>query len=290
MKICTVPGNTNENLTRENQIKALADAGFDGIDYSLFHYPIDSGIFTSSDDEFRAYFTHLGEYAESCGIAMNQVHSPMPSYTGDKEKDKYLLEIQKKSIIAAYYLKSKYIIIHPCIPREYRYTHFRAECREINFEFYNKLRPLLEKYQIKLCVENMFNWDPKLEKICPTVCSDAEEMIDYIDNLGRDVFCACLDIGHSVLSGSGPKDMITKLGDRIETLHVHDNDGRNDYHLVPGLGRIDWDECVTALTDIGYKGMFSIEAGDFFHTFRNVPYEDSANYLYKICYGLVGNK
>ena len=250
----------------EEGLRKIARIGWDAVDFGMFKYGMHDELFTGSEADFAKYFERLGAVAASEGLIIGQVHSPMPSYTADAAEDAYILECQKKSILAAHCLGAPYIIIHPCIPREYRYDYYRYESREINMKFYNALTPYLEKYNVKLGVENMFNWDPVKECICPTVCSSAEEMNDYIDSLGKQ-YVACLDVGHSQLSGTGAADMVRKLGNRLETLHIHDNDGIDDCHVAPMLGyngkthlsSVIWTDFAAALREVGYKGTLSFE-------------------------------
>ena len=49
----------------------------------------------------------------------------------------------------------------------------------------------------------------------------------------------CLDTGHAHL-GDGLTAAISILRDRIESVHIHDNNGNRDEHLWPGDGTIDW--------------------------------------------------
>ena len=284
MKIGTSSGVLNRMFGDENAIVKLAEAGFDCIDFGFFHYAerTADSIFNQSADKFKAYFTHLGEVADDANIEIRQVHSPMPSYSGKADEDAFFFTVQEKAIAAAAFMKSKYIIIHPCIPGQYRYTHFRAECKEINMDFYRRLLPTLDKYNMKLAVENMFNYDPVRKCICPTVCTTAEEMADYIDTLNDEHFVACLDVGHANLTGETPGNMARILGNRLETLHVHDNNGLNDEHKIPYHGNIDWDSFCAVLKEIGYKGSFSFEADGFFAMYGGKMPEECARFLCKL--------
>ena len=53
--------------------------------------------------------------------------------------------------------------------------------------------------------------------------------------------------------------MIRILGKDISILHLHDNSGHWDDHLVPGQGNINWPAVFDALDDIGYKGVYNFE-------------------------------
>jgi len=56
----------------------------------------------------------------------------------------------------------------------------------------------------------------------------------------------CLDLGHAHITVGIPEALAT-LGDRIGSVHIHDNHSIRDEHLWPGNGNIDWDKTVAAL-------------------------------------------
>ena len=261
-------------------LEILAEAGFDALDYGLFKYPMEGPLFCGSEEDFVAYFSSIKAECDRLGLMVGQLHSPMPSYTGDEERDERIFQAQEKSIHAAALLGSKYIIVHPCIPRRYRYTCYREETKAINMRFYGRLAPSLEKYGVKLCIENMFNYDPELRSICPTVCTTSWEMKDDFKTLAApDLFTFCLDIGHANLTGDTPERMIYDLGEHLETLHVHDNNGLKDQHTCPYHGTINWPGVMKALREVGYKGVFSFEADDYYRIYDRAIPEESAKFL-----------
>jgi sugar phosphate isomerase/epimerase len=69
----------------------------------------------------------------------------------------------------------------------------------------------------------------------------------------------CLDVGHAHLEGD-LIDAIEITSGHLALLHVHDNRGRVDDHLVPFDGTIDWPAAVTALQKVGYDGALIVEA------------------------------
>jgi sugar phosphate isomerase/epimerase len=60
----------------------------------------------------------------------------------------------------------------------------------------------------------------------------------------------CLDLGHAHIT-VGTANAIRTLGDRIATVHVHDNHGMKDEHLWPGGGTINWPATAEALQALG---------------------------------------
>jgi sugar phosphate isomerase/epimerase len=49
----------------------------------------------------------------------------------------------------------------------------------------------------------------------------------------------CFDVGHAYINGA-IANQLAGCADVIEYLHIHDNDGQEDSHLMPGDGHIDW--------------------------------------------------
>lgn len=56
----------------------------------------------------------------------------------------------------------------------------------------------------------------------------------------------CLDLGHAHMT-VGTAEAIATLGNRIASVHVHDNHAVKDEHLWPGDGTIDWPATANAL-------------------------------------------
>lgn len=68
----------------------------------------------------------------------------------------------------------------------------------------------------------------------------------------------CLDTGHAHLAGE-LGIVIQKLSGHLKMVHVNDNCGDRDAHLVPGDGSIDWPFVVAELRRNGFHGMLVLE-------------------------------
>lgn len=69
-----------------------------------------------------------------------------------------------------------------------------------------------------------------------------------------------LDFAHAVAVGLDVPGEIRKYGRRLAGLHVSDSDGRKeDYHIMPFSGIVDWREVMRALEEVGYSGNFHLE-------------------------------
>jgi sugar phosphate isomerase/epimerase len=96
-------------------------------------------------------------------------------------------------------------------------------------------------------------------EVIPNRLSDAASLAAMLDNdLDARNAGICLDFGHAHLMGD-VGDAIETAAEHLITTHVHDNHGRQDEHLVPYFGSIDWDRALVTMQKIGYEGTYLME-------------------------------
>ena len=236
-------------------VEIMADAGFTALDFSAF----DEEFHTDAHD--RAFYEEIRKAAEDKGLCFNQAHAPFASSFADEQQtEKRFAEIVT-SMKHASYLGVPHIVVHPCQHLTYDEPGVPDALFEMNMDFYRRLIPYCEEYNIKVAVENMWQY-PKM--ISHSTCSRPEEFVRYMDGLDSH-FVACLDIGHAVLVREKPDDLIRALGKKyLQCLHVHDVNGIEDSHTLPYYGIVNWDRVAEALADIDYTGDLTYEAGSFF--------------------------
>ncbi len=258
-------------------LKILKDAGFDCADFSFFG-PLADEITAPGGEEIAR---DLKNYAESIGMFYNQAHARF-GFSKDAH-DNYkrdIVPLMERTMEISSILGVDTLVIHPIhhIP----YSENKEKLREINLEYYKILEPTAKKYGLRICLENMFQWDDVEKKIIPSVCGWDGGFIDYFDTLDSDTFTCCLDIGHCGVLGVPAADAIRILGhDRLGALHVHDNDNVADKHLGIGFGKIDWDSVAKALADIDYSGIFTLEADNSYTDLQKEFRPAMARYLYE---------
>lgn len=70
----------------------------------------------------------------------------------------------------------------------------------------------------------------------------------------------CLDTGHANIAGVDNAAFVRRAGPRLKALHIADNLGQHDDHMLPwGRGTIRWPEVLRALGEVGYAGLFNFE-------------------------------
>jgi sugar phosphate isomerase/epimerase len=96
-------------------------------------------------------------------------------------------------------------------------------------------------------------------EVIPNRLSDATALVSMLESdLDARHAGICLDFGHAHLMGD-VADAIETVAEHLITTHVHDNHGRDDEHLVPYRGSIDWDLALMAMQKIGYDGTYLLE-------------------------------
>ncbi len=256
-----IAANANYLSRRFGYEKAYAlikEAGFDALDQTLTDMVRPESPFNNPGWEQEAL--RVRRAADNAGIRINQTHAPF-SYPLDVwEKSPELMPILKRSIEISAIWGAETEIVHPYHHPVY-FGH-EEEIFEKNMEYYGALIPTAEATGVKVCVENMFQVDEIRKHIVHDTCSTLPEFIRYVDTLNHRNIVACLDVGHIALirQHESPADFVHGLGhDRLQALHIHDNDLVSDQHKLPFDGQIDWKSVAEALGQIDYQGYFTYE-------------------------------
>ena len=89
---------------------------------------------------------------------------------------------------------------------------------------------------------------------------DAPDAIRLIDAVGMHNVAICLDTGHLNLIAGDCAAFVRRAGPRLRALHIADNLGTNDDHMLPyGRGTVAWTPFMQALRQVDYPGLFNYE-------------------------------
>jgi sugar phosphate isomerase/epimerase len=97
------------------------------------------------------------------------------------------------------------------------------------------LGPFAGPLGVSLLVENLLS-EPTTPEHLVTILQ-----MGHLNNVNF-----CLDLGHAHMT-VGVAEAIATFGDRVASVHMHDNHGLKDEHLWPGDGTIEWAAAITAL-------------------------------------------
>ena len=133
----------------------------------------------------------------------------------------------------------------------------REEKIEKNIEKLQILAEYINNKEIKVCLENLRPHSPEETEL---VDRSADDLLYIIERIGSSKFGICLDTGHLNLTDKNQREFILKAGDKLKALHITDNDGNTDQHLMPfNRGTVDFPEIIKALKEIKYNGIFNLE-------------------------------
>ena len=260
MLVSNLTHNLNRIYGLEEAIRLNAKAGFDAYDISLFALIGNEYPSNFRNENYIEYAKSVRALADDLGIVCNQSHAPLAHDNGDKAHDDNTFNQIVKSLEIASVLGAKISVVHPKQHLPYGIGNNAQILKEQNIAFYRSLVPYCEKYNIKVAVENMWQLDPAEEKyVVDSTCSRPEEFCEYVDAIDSEWIVACLDLGHAPIVGQDVPNMIRALGHRLQALHVHDNDLKDDLHLPPYSGKMDFNAICSALKEIGYNGDITFE-------------------------------
>jgi len=267
MKLSTNFIRFHNELGLEKTIDAFSEAGFEGID---FNADLEEYYTDAHDKEF---YLNVKKYANDRGIGFYQTHAPFASSYDDEEKTKKRFDDIVKSMKHSSYLGADMIVIHPCNHINYIENNCYDFMMQYNIDFYKKLIPYAEEFEIKIAIEN----------IGRCVTQTQEGLLELLNTLDNDVFTVCYDVGHAnIIEGQDPAKMIMALGKRIGCTHIHDNDGIRDAHTLPYYGTIDWESVMKAFAESGYEGNLNYESGLFVDKVPVCLRPESAKYMAKV--------
>lgn len=249
MKLATTSGDFARFApTHKECVGHVIDAGFRYIDLSMYHDArVDSLIL---QDSWRDYAAELRAYAESRGATFVQAHSPGGNPLQRDENWQILLDSTIRSIEMCGALGIGHTVVHA----GWADGIGKDEYFERNRDFYRLLLPTAEKCGVKILTENSTHANMG-ERYYFYTGADMKEFVEYVDH---PLFGVCWDTGHANIEGPQYQE-ICDLGETLVAVHINDNRGQADEHILPYLGTVSMDEVMHALVDIGYTGTFTME-------------------------------
>ena len=236
----------------EDCIRHVCEAGFRYLDLSQYLPRPNDPLLIRSDWQDTA--KRLQEVAQSYGATFVQSHAPGGSPLAEDEE---LFRTTVRSIEVCGALGIPNIVVHGgTLP-----NLTKAEFFEKNRVFFRRLIPVMEKTGVNVLCEN----STKANMGTAYFTNSGADMKEFVQYLDHPLFHACWDTGHANVEGSQYDEILT-LGKDLYALHINDNRGFQDEHLLPFLGTMNLDEILHALIDINYTGYFTFEAGSSLRT------------------------
>ena len=192
-------------------------------------------------------YEHARILAEKYGIKLNSIHLPFCPFTeidiSNPSLADYTTEYYRDLIEKGAAIGVKIFVLHPS-------GEPIKDEREIRMDTAKKslfrLAEIAKQNGAVIAVENL-----------PRTClgKNSEEINELIS--AHEALRVCFDTNH--LLAEPTADFMRNIGNKIITLHISDYDFVNERHWLPGEGKVNWQDVLAILDEIGYNGPWMYE-------------------------------
>lgn len=245
---------STEKISVTESLCMLKDAGFRHFDLNLCAMGRNESEFCRDDWQFQA--DRVRNTAEKLGLSFVQSHAPYlssPENLRDIEYMRYFHDMMIRSVTVSRMMGIDMTVVHPVNNPAAQNRDQDAHLR-FTGEVYRDFLEACRKSGMRPAFENLTdkNRDGRFG-------SGAEDLIRICDFFRDCEAGVCWDFGHGHLSHDDECSEILKLKNRILCVHTHDNKGKNDDHLMPFLGNIDWERVLPAMLKTGFRNDLVLE-------------------------------
>ena len=255
MKLATTTGDfggyTNSQI---EALRYIREAGFLYADYNFgMDYKHRNGVYS---ERYEEYFAQVNTATAEIGIELIQAHAPMGTPLNDPDGSFLADTLRCVDACGAWGIPN--LVVHS----GYAHGLTVEQTFAANKAFFMPLLERAEQYGLNILVENFNKMSvPGLYWI-----DNATDLLGLIEYVDHPLFHAVWDAGHANLQEMPQDEELRLLGSHVRALHIQDNRGDHDAHLLPFLGTMSMDAVMHGLLDIGYDGYFTFEVGGIFST------------------------
>ncbi len=231
------------DLTPEEMVKAFTGAGWHVTEISNEHSAaiMDRGDAFGEGQKFR-------EFASGFGMAFPQGHLWLTVDIASVPQQPVVDGLKKwLDLFAGFGVKNA--VLHPGGKQMESEGAGSEAVFEANVKALKELCGYIKGTDMNICLENLF-----------TRYTKCEDLLALINAVGAGNLAICLDTGHLNIVAEDQADFIRKAGSHLKALHIADNEGKSDQHMMPyGKGTVKWANVAAAIKEIGYEGLFNYE-------------------------------
>lgn len=193
----------------------------------------------------KAQIAELGHWFRDSLLKMHALHAPM--YSDDvwgrsgphaviditepsKGKRIALVDEVKRALEIADIVPFRYLIQHIGVSGQ----EFDQRRWDAAFSSLEEIKVFAGQRGVEVLLENT-----------PNDLSSGERLNSFLAETHLNLNY-CFDIGHAHMLNS-IEDEFQRMQRRIRSTHIHDNDGKEDRHLFPGQGTIEWHKAMQLL-------------------------------------------
>jgi sugar phosphate isomerase/epimerase len=215
----------------------------------------------SFDWQSSAARSELLGVLRSEGVEVWSIHPPDRGVLGavDSRDRKVQEDVLVQTAEVALEVGAQVVVFHAVLDRSSVEIVLRPDAKKRLVESLHRVAQRVSRLPVTLCLETM----PVADETTAASLTNDEILGDASLYPPHGPFGIAIDTGHSHIAGN-LVGQASRSGARLASLHINDNDGLSDLHLLPGPGTIDWDAFRSDLRYSGYLGplMLEIVSGD----------------------------
>ncbi|MEQ9715921.1 MAG: sugar phosphate isomerase/epimerase family protein [Candidatus Asgardarchaeum sp.] len=230
-------------------IAAAAQMGFSYIEIKT-DYPLTTLI---PNEKFRIRIKQLLETFKVKPIVHAPYYDVNISSLNSKVR-KASIESVIDSIKFAHDIGAKIVTLHPGnLPSDYSPSYYLENaCAALKDSLFEIIK-VASEYSVIIGLEN------KQKSKNHQIIWTPEDHLYFVEGLSSKWLKITYDVGHAFTVGNDVVSYFKKTHMYIVNLHIHDNHGESDEHLVPGSGNINFHELVDVLKKYNYGGPIILE-------------------------------
>lgn len=237
------------NYSLQYAIRDLADLGYDGIEIwggrpHMYRHDLDAEL-----DQIRSLLEETN--IKVCNFIPAQFRYPSILCSGNSHVRRDSVQYIYDAVDNAVKLNVPSVSLCPGMVL---FDHSVEEGWRNLYTSFCELAEYCSDKPIKLLIEPAHKFESNL-------ILTVEDALRMIDSLKSDTFGILLDVGHCHVNGENLNTVVKLCSGYPLHIHIDDNNGDSDSHLIPGEGSIDFTEFLQALSDINYQGFLSAELG-----------------------------
>jgi len=232
-------------LPPQERFRLIKAAGFDGIAGLLWQ------------DDFDQDYQLFPQYASHTGLYIESIHAPWWGVNDlwiDNLCGQAFMEEICKLLKTCLNYDIPTLVLHPENKNGTVYAELPATF-EFGLDKIRKITAEAERLNINIAIENMCH---------------PEYLECIFSNIDSNRLGLCFDSGHWHVF-MPDIDLLALYGSRLMALHLHDNNGKEDWHALPLSGNIDWKRMASQLNQTNYTGAISLEVGNKTHEHIEEP-------------------
>jgi sugar phosphate isomerase/epimerase len=228
-------------------LQAAADAGFTGVHWCQ-HWN-DDYIYSASE------IKTIRSWLKEAGLKCPDLHATAGNEKAWGSTDPYAaragLELLENRMEMTAALGGDAVVLHPRMSFVKGKFDNKGTIQKDRVQAMTDALPdlvkLVDRTGIKIALENM------------PFTPDVSDILDrFLEAAPAKKIGVCYDAGHgNIVKGS--LDWLRRWKDRLFVVHLHDNKGRIDQHLIPFEGTTDWPKVMEVIASSSYKKALTLE-------------------------------